>query len=80
MIRSTNWLGDAVMSLPAIRAVREAFPGAHLTVLARASVADLYARESAVDTVMLCAAGRRSNRRRTALREVRLRHPAAEFL
>jgi len=47
------------MSLPAIRAVREAFPGAHLTVAARASVADLYAREGAIDGVMLYAGGRR---------------------
>jgi heptosyltransferase-2 len=47
------------MSLPAVRAVREAFPGAHLTVLARAAVADLYAREGAIDAVMLCAGGRR---------------------
>ena len=47
------------MSLPAIRAVREAFPGAHLTVLARAAVADLYAREGAIDAVMLYAGGRR---------------------
>jgi heptosyltransferase II len=52
-------VGDAVMSLPAIRAAREAFPGAHLTVLARASVSDLYRRERAIDTVMLRAAGRR---------------------
>lgn len=47
------------MSLPAIRAVREAFPGAHVTVLARAAVADLYAREGAVDGVMLYAGSRR---------------------
>ena len=59
LIRATNWLGDAVMSLPAIRAVREALPGAHLTVLARASVADLYVREGAVDAVMLYAGNRR---------------------
>jgi heptosyltransferase-2 len=54
-------VGDAVMSLPAIRAVREAFPGAQLTVMARATVADLYARETAIDRVMLCAAGRRQS-------------------
>jgi heptosyltransferase-2 len=59
LIRATNWVGDAVMSLPAIRAVREAFPGAHLSVAARASVGDLYAREAAIDQVMLVAAGRR---------------------
>jgi heptosyltransferase-2 len=62
LIRATNWVGDAVMSLPAIRAVRETFPGAHLTVLARAAVADLYAREGALDGVMLYT----GDRRRTA--------------
>jgi heptosyltransferase II len=59
VIRGTNWVGDAVMSLPAVRAVREAFPGAHVTVLVRASVADLYARERLIDAVMLYAGGRR---------------------
>jgi len=52
-------VGDAVMSLPAIHAVRQTFPGAHLTVLARAAVADLYLRERAIDAVMLCPHGRR---------------------
>ena len=47
------------MSLPAIRAVRDAFPGALVTMLARAAVADLYAREASIDRVMLCADDRR---------------------
>ncbi len=52
MVRATNWVGDAVMSLPAIRAVRERFPRAHLAVLARPWVADLYARETSIDGVI----------------------------
>src|SRR6266496_1988846 len=40
------------MSLPAIRAVRERFPEAHLAVLARPWVADLYSRESSIDRVI----------------------------
>ncbi len=52
MVRATNWLGDAVMSLPAIRTVRQVFPRAHLGVVARPWVADLYARESAIDCVI----------------------------
>src|SRR5258708_7903563 len=40
------------MSLPAIRAVRHVFPHAHLAVLARPWVADLYAREHAIDRVI----------------------------
>ncbi|MBS1857868.1 MAG: lipopolysaccharide heptosyltransferase II [Acidobacteria bacterium] len=52
LVRATNWLGDAVMSLPAIRAVRAVVPHAHLAVLARPWAADLYARERAIDRVI----------------------------
>jgi heptosyltransferase-2 len=45
LIRATNWVGDAVMSLPAIRAIRDRFPTSEIAVLARPWVADLYARE-----------------------------------
>jgi heptosyltransferase-2 len=55
-VRATNWLGDAVMSLPAIRALRGVFPHAHLAVIARPWVADLYARESSIDRVIPYAA------------------------
>jgi heptosyltransferase-2 len=51
-VRATNWLGDAVMSLPAIRAIRGIFSHAHIAVIARPWVADLYARESAIDRVI----------------------------
>jgi heptosyltransferase II len=59
LIRATNWIGDAVMSLPAIRAVRARFPQAHIAVLARPWVGDLYARESCINRVLpyLPAAG-----------------------
>ncbi|MGH9718857.1 MAG: lipopolysaccharide heptosyltransferase II [Bryobacteraceae bacterium] len=52
LIRATNWLGDAVMSLPAIRAVRHRFPEAEIAVLARPWVADLYARETSVSRMI----------------------------
>ena len=52
LIRGTNWVGDAVMSLPAIRAVRTRFPEAEIAVLARPWVADLYSRETAVQRVI----------------------------
>src|SRR5674476_517718 len=61
LVRATNWLGDAVMSLPAIRAIRQVFPHAHVAVLARPSVADLYARETAIDgraSTATCACGK----------------------
>ncbi len=45
LVRATNWVGDAVMSLPALRAVRARFPEASIAVAARPSVAAVYARE-----------------------------------
>ncbi|HET8549599.1 MAG TPA: lipopolysaccharide heptosyltransferase II [Bryobacteraceae bacterium] len=58
LVRATNWVGDAVMSLPALQALRRRFPRAHVTVLARPWVADLYARESFADEVIPYTAGR----------------------
>jgi heptosyltransferase-2 len=53
LVRATNWLGDAVMSLPAIRAIRQVFPRARLAAAARPWVAELYARETAIDEVIV---------------------------
>ena len=58
LVRATNWVGDAVMSLPALQAIRGRFPKAHIAVLARPWVADLYAREPFADSVILLTAGR----------------------
>jgi heptosyltransferase II len=52
LIRATNWIGDAVMSLPVLRAVREKFPCARISVLARPWVAALYENESSVDAII----------------------------
>ena len=52
LIRATNWIGDAVMSLPAIRAIHVQFPAAELAVLARPWVADLYRREPGIHRII----------------------------
>jgi len=52
LIRATNWVGDAVMSLPALRTVRARFPQAHIAVLAKPWVADLYGRETWLNEVI----------------------------
>ena len=51
VIRSTNWIGDAVMSLAAFRELRRLYPDAHLAVLARLSVAGLFRDQGIVDEV-----------------------------
>ena len=42
LIRAANWVGDAIMALPALRAVRRRFLEAEIAVLARPYVGDIY--------------------------------------
>lgn len=42
VVRPPNWLGDAVLALPAIAAIRRHFAGAHLTIAAPRSIAPLF--------------------------------------
>jgi heptosyltransferase-2 len=53
LVRAANWIGDAVMSLPALRALRGRYPEARISVLARPWVASLYEHERAIDQVIL---------------------------
>lgn len=53
LVRSTNWIGDAVMTTPALRAIRESFPDARVTILANGLVAPLFAVHDAVDDVIV---------------------------
>ena len=52
LIRATNWVGDAIMALPALRAVRAGFPEVHLAILARPYVADLYQDQALADELI----------------------------
>ena len=52
VLRSGNWLGDAVMSVPAVRAIKEGRPDARVTVLTRAKLADFWKRVAEVDEVL----------------------------
>jgi heptosyltransferase-2 len=52
VILAPNWLGDAVMALPAIRDVRAGAPAASITVAARPGVAALFRLVRGVDQVV----------------------------
>jgi len=52
MIRATNWVGDAIMALPALRAVREKFPQARIAIVARPYVADIYREQGICDELI----------------------------
>jgi heptosyltransferase-2 len=53
MIRATNWVGDAIMALPALRAVRSKFGEAHIAVVARPYVADIYRDQRVCDELIV---------------------------
>ena len=42
LVKEVNWLGDIVMSLPALRAIRKSFPDAHVTVLIKKELASFF--------------------------------------
>ena len=53
LIRSANWVGDVVMSLPAIDSVRLTFPHAKISILVKPWVAELFKENPLVDQVFL---------------------------
>jgi len=52
LIRGVNWIGDAVITLPAIRAVRHAFPDARISLLVRPWVADIFKENPDINNVI----------------------------
>ncbi|HOO91149.1 MAG TPA: lipopolysaccharide heptosyltransferase II [Syntrophales bacterium] len=53
LVRGTNWIGDVIMSLPAVSSVRRAFPQARIAVLAKPWVAEIYRICPDVDDVIV---------------------------
>jgi len=53
LVRATNWIGDAIMTLPAVRTIRANFPMAKITVLAQPWVADIFTANPYVDQVLV---------------------------
>lgn len=51
-MRGVNWLGDAVMTTPALRRLREAKPQAHITLLTHEKLAELWREHPALDAVV----------------------------
>ena len=53
MIRGTNWIGDAILTLPAVFSIRATYPQAHIAVLVKPWVADIYELFSVVDEIII---------------------------
>jgi len=53
VVHSPTWVGDAVMSLPALHALRQIFPTAHVTVASRPGTSDIFIESNFVDEVLV---------------------------
>src|SRR4030095_14279366 len=52
LIRSSNWLGDAVMSVPAVRAIKNGRPDVHVTIAAPDKIASMWKLIEEVDAII----------------------------
>ena len=52
LIRSSNWLGDSVMSVPAVRAVKAGRPDARVTIAAPEKIAPIWKLVPEVDAII----------------------------
>jgi lipopolysaccharide heptosyltransferase II len=52
LIRSSNWLGDAVMSVPAVRAIKNGRPDVHVTIAAAVKIAPMWKLIPEVDAII----------------------------
>ena len=59
LVYAPNWLGDAVMAMPALQAWRALHPATRLTILTKRSNADLWRMHPAVDDVVELLPGTR---------------------
>jgi heptosyltransferase-2 len=57
LVRGTNWLGDAVITTPALMRLREKFPDAHITLLTPEKLRDLWTNHPAVNETIPFTSG-----------------------
>jgi heptosyltransferase-2 len=53
LIRGTNWIGDAILTIPAIASIRATYPQSHIAVLAKPWLADIYKLFAAADEIII---------------------------
>jgi heptosyltransferase-2 len=52
LIRASNWLGDSIMSIPAVRAIKKGRPDAHVTIAAPAKLVPVWKLIPEVDEII----------------------------
>jgi len=52
LIRGVNWVGDAVMTMPAVRSIRDNYPEAQLSLLVKPWVKDLFLNDPSLNDLL----------------------------
>src|ERR1044071_1362522 len=53
VVRGTNWVGDSVMTIPALRALRRVLPDANITLVIRPGTKGLLAEADFIDDILV---------------------------
>ena len=53
VVRSTNWVGDSVMTVPALRALRRVLPDAQITLVIRPGTKGIFSEADFIDDVLV---------------------------
>ncbi|MDZ4742293.1 MAG: lipopolysaccharide heptosyltransferase II [Verrucomicrobiota bacterium] len=62
LIRVPNWLGDAIMAMPAVSLIKHGRPDTHVTILTRENLSDLWHGFKDADSIITIKKGESSNR------------------
>ncbi|HYW73081.1 MAG TPA: glycosyltransferase family 9 protein, partial [Pyrinomonadaceae bacterium] len=57
VVRVPTWVGDAVMSVPALRHLRRVLPGSHITVAVTAGAAGVFTEADFIDDILIVESG-----------------------
>lgn len=71
LVRGTRWIGDAVMTVPALRALRAASPQSHITLAAGAWARDLFCDADFIDELLTTEPNHNRNRLAAVWHEAR---------
>src|SRR5437763_4528778 len=57
VVRGANWVGDAVMAVPALRELRRVLPAAHITLATRAWAEGIFEGADFIDDILITGGG-----------------------